>query len=235
MTEPDKTLATTSGDVDLATAPLTYKTLQAIADTEFIPKEMRGKVPVILACVLAGRELGLGPMESLQKIDVIDGRPAPSAELLVAMVFRAGHRIYPKEITPTTATAKGERMGPDGKTITFEFTFTMKDAERAGLASKFSFKHYPGPMLYWRAASQLVRIFFPDVVTAMKAYTPDELGSEEWVAEPYSGATTDIEEAEVVDPTQAGPGISSPTLPTGPAMTSSDESGRPFEEVPDEG
>ena len=28
--------------IDLATAPITYKTLQAIANTEFIPKGLRG-------------------------------------------------------------------------------------------------------------------------------------------------------------------------------------------------
>jgi len=169
-------------DADLTYAPFTYRTLREIAATEFVPKALRNRPDAILAAIYTGRELGLGPMESLSKIDVIDGRPAPSAELLVAMVFRAGHRIWPGDLSHESATAVGQRYRhgePAGEPV--EFTFTMDDASRAGLAGKSNFKAYPKAMLYWRAASQPVRIYFPDVVSAFKAYTPDELGDDEWV------------------------------------------------------
>lgn len=179
--------------IDLGTAPMTYTTLVAISNTDFIPRSLKGNPPAILACILSGRELGLGPMESLQKIDVIDGRPAPSAELLVAMVFKAGHRIFPTELTETSATAKGIRS--DG--AEYEFTFTWADAQRAGLTGKSNWKNYPGPMLYWRAASQLCRILFPDVLTSFKAYTPEELGSNDWVP-PDPRASQEV--AEEADP-----------------------------------
>jgi hypothetical protein len=249
MTEQQETALAaigTDADIDLTETGVTYRTLQAIADTEFVPKSLRRRVPAILACVLAGKELGLGPMESLQKIDVIDGRPSPSAELLVAMVYRAGHQVVPTEITPTSATAKGLRMGANGEMLEFEFTFTIEDAKRAGLAGKSNWKQYPGPMLYWRAVSQLVRIFFPDVVTAMKAYTPDELGDEAWEPPAPDGfAVAEEAEPEIVDPGDAeadhdpfegGQPTSSESEPTTPASTPTDRTagdeedpGRPFE------
>ena len=168
------------GDIDLLATGFTYKTLQAISQTEFVPKGLRGKVPAILACVMAGRELGLGPMESLNKIDVIDGRPSPSAELMVAMVYRAGHEVYPGAVSEESATAIGIRCLANGDVRRHTFTFTMEDARRAGLATKNNWKNYPGPMLYWRAVSQLVRMVFPDVMSAFKAYTPDELEQDDW-------------------------------------------------------
>lgn len=177
----DEEKALARSDPDLSSAPFTYKTLQVIATTDFVPKPLRGNVPAILACVMAGREWGLGPMESLSRIDMIDGRPSPSGELLVARVFAAGHEIYPKDLSDKSATAVGIRHLPDSTPRTQEFTFTWEMAQRAGLTGKSNWRNYPEAMLYWRAAAQLVRFMFPDVLTSFKAYTPDELGSSDWV------------------------------------------------------
>ncbi len=198
------------GDIDLLKTGFTYKTLQAISQTDFIPKGLRGNVPAILACVMAGKEMGLPPMEALNKIDVIDGRPSPSAELMVAMVYRSGHEVYPGDISEESATAIGVRFLPDGEKREHSFTFTMEDARRAGLGGKKNWKTYPGPMLYWRAVSQLIRMVFPDVMSAFKAYTGDELGEDDWTPpDPGTMAVAedgheDIAEAVVVESESGG-------------------------------
>ena len=206
MTDEQKALAPTEAkaDLDLTSAPFTYRTLRAIAHTDFVPKELRNKPEAILACVLAGREWGLGPMESLARIDMIDGRPAPSGELLVARVFAAGHAIHPKDLSDKSATAVGIRRMPDGTTLTQEFTFTIEMASRAGLTGKNNWKHYPEAMLYWRAAAQLVRFLFPDVLTSFQAYTPDELGSDDWVPPPPGEEASSEPEVELVGPEATG-------------------------------
>jgi len=202
-------------DIDLMGTGFTYKTLQAISNTEFVPRGLRGNVPAILACVMAGKELGLDPMESLNKIDVIDGRPSPSGELMVAMVMRRGHEIYPSpNNSDTAATAIGVRTLPNGDTREVQFTFTWQDAERAKLTGKDNWKKYPGPMLYWRAVTQLVRIYFPDCLTSFKAYTPDELGSADWIPE---------------DPDTPFPSYTETGEPTGPITGSPQEIGTPDE------
>ena len=51
---------------------------QQIARTEFVPAALRGKPEAVLACIMTGHELGIGAMQSLAKIHVIEGRPAKS-------------------------------------------------------------------------------------------------------------------------------------------------------------
>jgi len=202
--EPTPTsLATTEpaadfGGTDLATAPFTWKTLHAISRTDLVPKAIRGNTPAILAVILYGREWDLGPMESLQLIDMIEGSPSPAAQLLVAKVCAAGHELFPGEITADSATAVLIRHDPGLEPRRHEYTFTMADAQRAGIAGKHNFKTYPGVMLYWRAASQLARFAAPDVLGPSKAYLPDELGSADWVG-PQPQATVDTVTGEIVE------------------------------------
>jgi hypothetical protein len=216
MTDIPDEKAVARVDSDLSTAPFTSRSIQTIAHTEFVPRELRGNVPAIYACIMAGREWGLGPMESLSRIDMIDGRPTPSGELLVARVLAAGHLIYPKEITPEGATVVLERRDKGVTVFTYEFTFTMDDARRivvrkdkqtgkvTYLADKENFRNYPGVMCYWRAATQVIRIGAPDVLTSFRAYTPDELGSDDWVPPPPGEEASTGPESELADPDDGG-------------------------------
>ena len=63
----------------------------------------------MLACILTGEELGLGPMQSLRMVNVIEGRPAASAELMRALVNRAGHRLSVVEAKQDQVTLYGRR------------------------------------------------------------------------------------------------------------------------------
>ena len=178
--------------LDIASAPFTWRTLTAIANTEFVPKAYRGKPESMLAAVLYGRESGLGPMTSLQMVDMIDGKPSMSAELMVSLVRRAGHSLTATELSPTSCTVKGQRVD-SGDAMTF--TFTIEDAAHAGLTDKKggAWTKYPAAMLWARAVAQLIRMLFPDVLISMHNYTADELGVE--VAEP--GGPADLHDAVV--------------------------------------
>lgn len=77
-----------------AVAPvLSNDQLKYIANTEFVPKALRGNLPAIMACVATGRELGIGDMTALREIHIIDGRPAFSAGLQTRLVRAHGHSI----------------------------------------------------------------------------------------------------------------------------------------------
>lgn len=188
-TETTPALARTDNTVvPLDRVPFTWKTLHAIAKTEFVPRALRGKPNALLAAVLTGREMGLGPMESMRSIDVIDGRPSPSVEWMVGRILEAGHLIYTSEQTPETCTVKGVRFvttpGGEQREIEQSFTFTMDMARRVKvkegktLADKANWRNYPEAMLYWRAASQLARQLFPDILRSVK-HNPDELGADD--------------------------------------------------------
>lgn len=163
---------------DLSHTPFTWKTLTAIANTEFVPSGLRGKPEALLAAVYFGRELGLGPMQSMNMIDIIDGKPSLSAELQNARIREAGHSVTTLDWTDQVATLKGVRAD-NGDEMTVSFTADM--AKRAGLTNKNNWKNYPEAMLFARALSMLARALFPDVFAAAHVYTADELGSSEYV------------------------------------------------------
>jgi hypothetical protein len=178
---------------DLDTVAITYRTLEAVCATPMVPKAFQGNPHAALAAVLLGREIGLGPMTSLQQIDVIDSKPALSSELMVSLVRRSGHSVTVPSWSADACTVRGVRAD-NGDTV--EVTFTMDDAAKAGLANKPNWQRHPKPMLYARAASQLVRTLFPDCVSAIHAYAPQDLDDEAAPpAVPIGATIVDVPEA----------------------------------------
>jgi hypothetical protein len=142
-----------------------------VSGTSFVPDSFKGKPAEIAACILTGREVGIGPMEALQKIHSIKGKPTMSAELMRSLALRAGHEITFTVLTADKVTAKGRRAGSQQWT---EVTWTIQDAERIGVTSKDTWKKHPRQMLEARASSELCRLLFPDALGGV-SYTPDEI------------------------------------------------------------
>ena len=161
-----------------------------ICDTPFVPKPLRGDPHAVLACILTGAELGLGPMQSLRMVNVIEGRPAASAELMRALVNRAGHRVDVVEAKQDSVTLSGQRRDTGARATV---TWTLADARRAGIDKNPAWGKYPRSMLLARATSELCRMLFADIIGGL--YTAEESAAIEGVAwEPTDAA------AELVDP-----------------------------------
>lgn len=125
---------------------------------DMVPKDFRQNPEMIMAAIMRGGEIGLAPMQALSNIAVINGRASIWGDALPAVVQRAGHHID-VEVTgdgkDAVATATLER-GDTGKKITR--TFSIKDAEAAGLLNKPGpWKQYPKRMLMHRARAWAVR------------------------------------------------------------------------------
>lgn len=145
-----------------------------IADTEFVPVAMRGRPAMVAACIMYGDEIGVGPMQALASIHVVDGRPFPSAELLRALVLREGHTLRIIEATGTSCTVLGIRAGrPDSEGV--RVTWTIEMARAAGLAGKGAWRSYPRALLVARASTDVCRMVFPDVVKGL-GHVPDDPG-----------------------------------------------------------
>lgn len=132
----------------------------------------------VLLMAETGAMLGLHPMAALQGIHIIDGKPSLSANLLAALVHKAGHKLRVK----TTGEGKdlvaiATLIRSDDPDYPFEVTWTMTDAQRAGLLNKDNWKKYPRAMLKSRAITEVIREGASDV-TLVPAYTPEELGIE---------------------------------------------------------
>jgi hypothetical protein len=104
-----------------------FRLSQNLGVAEMLPKDLRGKPSDILAMLLYGQELGLGPMQSIQSIYVVEGRPSLSAQLWRALVRRAGHKFRMVErIKNVSCTVEIERHDDPGNP--HRETFTINDA-----------------------------------------------------------------------------------------------------------
>lgn len=141
-----------------------------ISTTGFVPQEFRNKPAEIAACILYGAEIGVGPMQSLAKIDIVKGRPAPRAELGRALALAAGHEVWVVESTNTKVTVAGRRRGSQNVQ---QVTWTMDDAKKAGIAGNPNYAKYPRQMLLARASAELVRAMCPDVLGGITSFAEE--------------------------------------------------------------
>jgi hypothetical protein len=142
-----------------------------IASTEFVPKAYRDQPAAVAAAILAGREMGIGPMTALQHLYVVEGRPAMSAQLMRALVMSAGHTLRVVESTSARCTVTGRRRGET--TDREPVTWSGEEVRRAGLANRTTWQRYPRQMLLARATAELCRVVFPDVLGGM-SYAVEE-------------------------------------------------------------
>lgn len=123
--------------------------------------------------VLAGKELGFGPVASMTGVYIVKGKVSLSANLMAAAVRRSGRYTFKVNVlTPTNCEieffeiigGKRESLGVSG--------FTLADAQKAGTQNLDKFARN---MLYARAMSNGVKWYCPDV-TGGPVYTPEEMG-----------------------------------------------------------
>lgn len=145
---------------------------KALVASGFLPKQVNTPEKAI-AIMMAGRELGIGPMHALRAINIIDGKPCFSAELVAALVYKRVPGAVLRIVSSTDKACSIE-AGRPGQELTL-FEFTLADAERAGLLSKDNWKKYPRAMLRSRCITEAARATFPDATCG--AYDPDELGA----------------------------------------------------------
>lgn len=220
-----------------------------IANTEFVPGALRRRPEAVLAALMSGAERGLGPMQSLSSVHVIDGRPSLSAEAMRALVFAAGHQIEIVESTATKATVIGRRAGSESTSP--PFTWTLDRARRARLAGKQNWQTYPEAMLLARASADLCRAVFPDVIAGLavteeledqaepepdtvrrqprRRLAPPPPAPSEPAAADAPTATSTVESPPPMSPTDLGgiPGADQPTWSTGSPQRQPDQPADP--------
>lgn len=181
--QPSRTaVAETDTDSWTLVAGDVFELAERIANTEFVPRGLRGKPPAVVAAILYGREVGLPPMTALTSTHVIEGTPSISAEAMRALVFAAGHEISVRESSTARCRLAGRRRGSDEWTTV---TWTIDDARRAGLLKRGSgWEKYPRAMLKARATAELCRDVFPDVIHGFRAIeevseNPDDMRADE--------------------------------------------------------
>ena len=156
--------------------PITYKTLQTLATSPTIPEAYRGKPNDMLAVGLQGREIGIGPITSINNMDMIDGTISMRAKLMSALIMGHGHIIKTLQQDREATRLECYRWHKQsGELINVgEVTYDLEDAELARSKGKATYKQHPKSMLTNRALTLAARTFYGDVLAGI-GYTAAEL------------------------------------------------------------
>lgn len=192
---------------ELGSLPEQMEFAKAVSTGDLLPVAYRGKPANVMIAVGLGASMGLSPMESLYRIDVIQGKPTASAELIASNVRRAGHtlRLEVNQEPPAARCVIVRADDPD-----FEHVVIRNEAwaKQMGLLAKDNYKKQPATMLGWRALTACARQACPEALYGVQ-YTPDEardIPSEKPSRPTVSAADfapVDVTDAEVVEDSPA--------------------------------
>lgn len=155
---------------------------EMLAKSAMVPKAYQGKPEDIMVAVQWGYEIGLAPMQALQNISVINGKPSVYGDAAMALVQASSvcegvdESIEGEGTANPVAVCIARRKGRNPVIV----RFSVEDAKRAGLWGKVGpWQAYPKRMLQMRARGFALRDAFPDVlkglITAEEAQDyPDE-------------------------------------------------------------
>ena len=155
---------------------------EMLASSQMVPKAYQNKPQDIMVCVQWGYEIGLAPMQALQNIAVINGKPSVYGDAAMALVQASPvcediEEYFEGEgTTNPIAVCVAKRKGR--KPVVAKFS--VEDAKRAGLWGKQGpWTAYPKRMMQMRSRGFALRDAFPDVlkglITAEEAQDyPDE-------------------------------------------------------------
>lgn len=154
--------------VQLATMEDAYRFATAILKSGFAPKGYDSPESVLIA-IQMGSEVGLAPMQALQSIAVINGRPSIWGDAGMALVRRSGllesdsDSIEGEGDARVVTVTVRRKNGPE-----VVRKFGVKDAKQAGLWGKAGpWSQYPDRMLFNRARAFALRDAFGDVLKGL--------------------------------------------------------------------
>jgi hypothetical protein len=141
-----------------------------LAKSQMVPKAYQGKPEDVLVAVQWGRELGLAPLQALQNIACINGKPSVYGDAAMALVQASSvceniEEYFEGEGSPNpVAVCVAKRKGRTPVTV----RFSVEDAKRAGLWGKTGpWQAYPKRMMQMRARGFALRDAFPDVLKGL--------------------------------------------------------------------
>ncbi len=158
---------TTTGSFSLAPQSLdeAFRFADMLATSDLVPKDFQRKPGNILVAMQWGAEVGLKPLQALQNIAVINGRPALWGDAVMALVRSSPACEYViEEQKGDTAVCRVKRRGEPEQVR----TFSQADATKSGLAGKSGpWSQYPARMRQLRARAFALRDVFADVLKGL--------------------------------------------------------------------
>ncbi len=136
---------------------------KAVVNSGLAPKGFSSPEAVMVA-VQHGLELGLAPMQALQSIAIVNGKPVVYGDTALAIATAHPFLDIDEKVEGNTATCVVKRR--DRSPVVR--TFSEADAKKAGLWGKAGpWQQYPARMLQMRARSWALRDAFPDALRGL--------------------------------------------------------------------
>lgn len=170
------------------------------AKSKMVPPSFHNKPEDIMLAVQMGSELGLAPMQALQNIACINGRPAVWGDAAIGICRAAAVCEDIREYTEgdgdnLTAFCMAKRRGASPVLA----RFSVADAKRANLWGKAGpWQQYPVRMLQMRARGFALRDAFPDVLKGI--VTAEEAQDTPPAGETFAGPTIEARAEPVATP-----------------------------------
>ena len=158
-----------------------YRLAEMVFRSGMLPKGYDNPLQVMTAMQFA-QELGLNPIQGIRNITMIKGQPALWGELPLALAIRTGNLanieefLFDKDYNKISFENKNLHVEAFGavsrithKLIgTYESSFTIEDAQKAGLLNRDSvWKYYPKIMLQRRARAFAIKALFPEALAGV--------------------------------------------------------------------
>lgn len=144
-----------------------------VSKSALVPKDFQNKPTDCMIAMQWGMELGLNPLQALQNIAVINGRPSLWGDMLPALVKSHPSYEWMRETLEKddagnviAALCAGQRKNHPEPEVR---RFSVADATAAGLWGKAGpWKQYPARMLQVRARAWLCRDLWPDALRGLQ-------------------------------------------------------------------
>lgn len=147
---------------------------ERLAASGLLPDHYKRQPANVLVAIEIGMALGVPPIHALNSIAVINGKPTMSADLMSAVVRRAGHKLH---VTERDGAVTAELVRRDDPEFTYRAVWDADKARTAGLwGRKGPWSQFPGQMLRARATTEVCRQGASDALMGV-VYTPEEMGA----------------------------------------------------------
>lgn len=147
---------------------------RAMAPSALLPAAFKGNPANLFLAAELADALGISRINALTSIHVVEGKPSASADLMAALVRRAGHKL---RVTVDNGVARAVLIRHDDPDFEYVAVWDMATANRAGLGNKGVWKSYPQAMLRSRAITEVIRMGASEALVGV-IYTPEELGAD---------------------------------------------------------
>ncbi len=148
--------ATSTAVATFDLSPRTFEQALQLADymskSEMVPKQYRGRPGDCFIAMQWGMEIGLKPLQALQSIAAINGKPNIYGDAGKALLLAHGCIIEEDDTETVKANGRGRcSIKRPGRPVVHR-TFSLEDAKTAGLWGKEGpWRAYPYRQMAWRA------------------------------------------------------------------------------------